>query len=216
LKEKRTVHDIHKEPFPMYAVAIIAVMAAVFFGVSSGQESMAGSATKGNLVTQTIELQEGWNYIGFNVQPRDSNVSAVFASMNPSEGDAVYDENDGLTAEYTNGAWTGFEEINTKKGYKVKVSSPKTLTVSGNRINTQRAIPLMQGWNLVPYYPTEERTPYEAFASIKDCLIEVQDANGNTFKDSGMLDVWTNDIGMIKPGVAYRVTTSESCVLKYD
>jgi hypothetical protein len=221
LKNNNIKENKNKELIIVGTVAVIAIILIVYIvsslSWSTSRTDSAGNAydVKHNTATQTIALSEGWNIISFNVRPENLDINSVFGTMSPEDGEKIVDDNNGLLAVYSSGKWAGFDRINTKNAYKVKVNKNKLLTVRGKIININTEILLEQGWNLIPYYPRQDIDASIALSSIQHCLVKVQDEAGNSYENWGVYGGWVNNIGTLKPGEGYKVLTNSACVLNY-
>lgn len=157
--------------------------------------------------TQNISLVSGWNLISFNVQPTDSNITAVFGSLGTSlltvkTQDAFYDPNQSAI-------YNSLTKIEKGKAYLVKVNAAKTVTVSGNLISTI-SIPLNAGWNLVGYPKTANGAIATVLTGIWTPFSFIKNFDG-FYQKSGTTNSLTNMI----PGSGYFIKVSSSCTLNY-
>ncbi len=98
----------------------------------------------------TISLSPGWNLISIPVQPADASIASVLSGISgsysvlwgyPDQAWKVYDPNDS--------AGSTLSTMEPGKGYWIKMTSAKTLSVSGP--TPSASLPLLSGWNLVGY-----------------------------------------------------------------
>lgn len=100
--------------------------------------------------TANIELNSGWNLISLYVQPEDTSIEPVLASI---EGKYI------SVWTYVDGAWLvydpenpGFSDLVTMEagmGYWINMKQAATLIISGYAISNSQD--LSSGWNLVGY-----------------------------------------------------------------
>jgi hypothetical protein len=160
-------------------------------------------------VSQSVQLQEGWNFISLHVAPSDSSVAGILTGLR-----GLSMAKDGVGNAYipslgvnTIGTWS------TGKGYKVHTDASQTLEVSGGPIAADQPIRLQQGWNLVPFLPRAPMDAAVAFQSIGDVLKRARDEQGNTYDPSKASDA--NGIGQLVPGRSYAVYVTEATTLRY-
>lgn len=100
-------------------------------------------------------------------------------------------------------------------GYQIKVDEDVTIEWTGLAIDPTADIPLAQGWNTVPYYPTyflsAEAPDLPVVASIRDHLLVAKDDMGRfmlpAFEFSNM-NPWAK-------GKGYQVKVDANCTLNY-
>lgn len=161
----------------------------------------------GDPATQALHLDKGWNLVSSRIAPDTPALDDLFAGV--SDLSVVVDEEGDvfLPDEGTNdiGHWTPNE------GYLVFMTAPETVTLEGQPLDAQSAIPLEKGWNLVTYLPTASLPVAEGFASIQDELVMVKDVAGNAY----LPDYDIDDIGSLIPGQGYRIFVSSATELIY-
>ena len=98
--------------------------------------------------TGTVPLVQGWNLISLPVQPANASIASVLSGIKgayevvwayPNQAWQVYDPNDSGGSTLTS--------MQAGMGYWIKMSSAKTLSVSG--IAPPSSLSLQTGWNLV-------------------------------------------------------------------
>ncbi len=67
-----------------------------------------------------------------------------------------------------------------RQGYYVLLSDPDTLTITGEPVDPETAIPL-HGWNLISYLPERSTDAPTAFANIRDELVLAKDDSGRFY-----------------------------------
>ena len=97
-----------------------------------------------------VPLSSGWNLISLPLQPFNTAIASVLSGIKgscevvwayPDQTWKVYDPNDPDGTTLTT--------MEAGKGYWLKMTAPKTLSVSGTA--PPSSLPLAQGWNLVGY-----------------------------------------------------------------
>lgn len=108
-----------------------------------------------NLILRKIPLNEGWNWISFNLQFPNPNLNVALNSL-------LYPQNDfikGQTAfsQYFNGdnQWVGsLDTLLNPSMYQYRADRADTISMIGRPINlATNSIPLNAGWNWVGYLP---------------------------------------------------------------
>ena len=158
--------------------------------------------------TQGVDLRQGWNMVSSYVAPTTPNMADVFASIKPNielvkdEAGNQYHPQSGLN---TIGDWSSLES------YQIYAHSPQTLSLEGTAIDLSSPISLVAGWNLVPYFATQEISVEEALASIADEVTLVKDYAGRVYYPEFAI----NEIGSMRPGEGYKVHTDVDATLVY-
>jgi hypothetical protein len=96
-------------------------------------------------ITQTIQLQKGWNLISTNVCPTDSSITTLFATLDVQEIKST----NTFWRKGQNVALNSLQKIATGEGYLVKMNIAGTLNVVGTPVETRLIASLQTGWNLV-------------------------------------------------------------------
>lgn len=149
--------------------------------------------------SQTLELNGGWNWISFFVDPFDSSVPSIFGT------DRSVSEVKGISS-FTRSAgsrWVG-QLKNVKIGdmYKVNVANDKNLTVDGLTHSAgEVSVKLNHQWSWIGL-----TTPYET--DVKTAFAEAVPQNGDIVKTNNAFAVydhgdWFGDLDVLVPGRGY-------------
>ena len=174
-----------------------------------------------DLYIQRLHLQPGWNWISLNVlNAAYRDVQQLLSQYTWQEGDMLTDENHNISLLYQYGQWlsnrgtTSFSDmmISVGESYRIKVSSPRTIDLSGRVLKTQgeRTISVKQGWNSIGYTPLVNLPVSTALA---DYLDEVED--GDIIKSKAEFAMfsegangsreWKGNLKYMKPGEGYML-----------
>ena len=113
----------------------------------------------------TLSLSPGWNLVSLPLQPANTAIASVLSGIKgayevvwayPNQTWKVYDPNDAAGSTLTT--------MQAGMGYWIKMTSAKTLSVSGSAPSS--SLPLLSGWNLVGYNGTSCAAPSTALSSI--------------------------------------------------
>jgi hypothetical protein len=167
---------------------------------------LLGGHTAAAQTTQTISLEAEWNLVSLHVQPGDSSFASIFdgtVSMVKNEKGEVY-----LPGEE-------IEQISTWRtgeGYKVYAETATTLDVSGSEVPpSATVIELDEGWNVIPYLPTETRAVEKALMSIEGSLVVVEDEGGRQYDPAAS----SSPLDSLRPGQGYKVYVNRADTLRY-
>ncbi|WP_022834431.1 PA14 domain-containing protein [Salisaeta longa] len=156
-------------------------------------------------VTQSVDLQAGWNLVSLALRPD----APALATLLQGTGVAIVKDEAGrlYSPAYGLEAFTAWDP---SESYLLYAAQAATLTVQGTALPTDAPIPLTKGWNLVPYLPASDLPVAEAFASLGDALVVVEDPAGNLYRPGAV-----NDIGTVRRGRGYKVYVNQGVTLTY-
>jgi Leucine-rich repeat (LRR) protein len=169
-------------------------------------------------ITQNIGLNAGWNIISANIIPENLNLKDIFQPLiDDGKLQKVMDET-GKTIENfgTFGGWkNNIGNLNSAKGYKVKVLETSSLSVDGTSIKLPMDINLVAGWNIISYPGSNLQDAKAIVQSLIDAgkLKKVMDEAGKTIENYGAFGGWKNSIGNFAPGKGFKVNVAENCTL---
>lgn len=189
----------------------------------SGAYEWTGSANPGwhiaedfkgtGLQFQTISLVAGWNWISFNILPADLTLDSVFGQVLGQVEQVKIQTQSTLRL---NGQWVGdlqnMNGIQSGMMFKVRVSTPCTLTVSGTRIASATPITLQAGWNWVAFFPSTIHPINSALASISGHVQQVKSQVQSAIYQWGD---WVGDLQNLEPGRGYAILMSQAVMLVY-
>lgn len=183
-------------------------------GVYTDQQFYSNNGVSGvatifsDIQQQSIFLNEGWNLISSYINPVDANLSTIFSAIS-SKVDIV--KNGAGDAYIPNIHVNQIGDWNYKKGYSVRANANTVLTLYGTIVDPTTPINLPAGWSLLPYLRTTSQSIAIALGAILPDVVEVKDANGNSFIPSFGID----NIGFLVPGQAYKIRMARDATLIY-
>ena len=161
------------------------------------------------LVTQTIALAEGWNWVSFYVEADD-----LLEQLEESLGEnGLYIWSNNGSIEYdADWGWDGDElEITNEETYLIQTSADCTIQLQGLPANpTEHKIYINPGWNWIGYPNTE-------VTSIEDALVNFDAEEGDQLwnsEGSSEYDVWgwDGDVMEFVPNQGYMYYSVSSDV----
>jgi len=173
-----------------------------------------------NLYLQHIYLEEGWNWISFNVYNTVFEDASKLLSMYPwKNGDIVTEDTEDMTLSFKNGKWISNSsksisdiKVSQEYCYRLKVQDQHTIEIWGESLKQpeKRTIHLKKGWNSIGYTPmvnlpvATALTEYLGEASDGD-VIKCQHEFA-MFKDDGAGGgEWLGTMEYMKPGNGYML-----------
>jgi glucose/arabinose dehydrogenase len=162
-------------------------------------------------ITFNLSLQEGWNLISLPVQPDSDSISQVLSSINSRL--VVLYQYDALTQTYpvyvpNEPENSTLSTIRPGAGYWVYMDSAATLTVSG--INPTRSVALAEGWNLVGYNSTRDRSREDALSGISGRYEAIFAYNATTDAWEGYSPPTYNSLSLLQPGRGYWIYANQA------
>ena len=133
------------------------------------------SATVSPIVTQTIELVSGWNWVSFNVETTLEDLQAALVSTGNT---SITIKSKAQNSYYQNGRWRGNLNFDVAMMYKIYVGSACEITLEGMPINpSEHPITIHNGPNWIGFPLSGSMTLDNAFAGFA--------VNGDVIKYKG-------------------------------
>ncbi len=161
---------------------------------------------------RTIGLERGWNMSSVNLQPEPmDDVPALMASLVEQDLLLLVKNSAGnfYNPEYE---FCNIEEWIVSEGYLIKVDEACELTLEGMTVLEEDPIALVDGWQMIAYYP---RIPIEAtiaFSGIENQLTIAKDGAGQFYNPE-----WGfSNMGNLREGLGYQVKVDGDVELVYQ
>ena len=158
----------------------------------------------------TLELKAGWNLVSSPIVPDDPAMDSVLGEAQEAVVVTKNEVGDIYSPPYD---VMSLSTWSAREAYQVYVESDQSITIEGERLAPDTGIELVEGWNYVPYLPSAEMPVEDAFASIEDALVVVQDYAGNAYIAAPNYDV--NDVETVTQGQGYKVYVDTDATLRY-
>lgn len=165
-------------------------------------------------VLREIPLNNGWNWISFNLAFSDPAINPVLASLKHPANDVIKGQTP--FAEYFGGSWFG--SLNTLENttmYQFRADQPDTIKMAGNVIDpTLLNIPLDGGWNWMGYLPNYP-------LAVNDALGSLNPASGDLIKGQyGFAQYiapfgWIGNLNYLVPPQGYQIRLTNPGTLNY-
>jgi len=164
-------------------------------------------------ITQTWNLNGGWNLVSLNVRPADSSIEVIFDPImdNLLKVKDIYSSYDPTLPPVYN----TLHELEDGAGYYVKVTGITTLDIIGSPIDpTETPIDLNSGWNLIAYVNQTAMDVEDAFAVLINAgtLLKVKDIFSSY--DPSLPSAYNTLVNM-EPGKGYYVRVSANVTFYY-
>ena len=159
-------------------------------------------------ITQSIDLNDGWNIFSLYVTPSDIAMMSILQTLIDEESLLKVQDETGAAIEPAPGdTWiNNIHDWENTEGYKIRVNMNTSLEVEGMPIALPLTIPLVGGWNIISY---PVAVPQDAMAALDelitdDNLLKVQDETGAAIEPAPG-DTWINNIHNFQPNEGYKV-----------
>ena len=163
-----------------------------------------------DMIEQSIDLENGWNWMSLGVTPETFTVPVVFENAN-GKVLTVKSQSNG-TVTYSGNQWVAKQEklaMNNREMYVVKTSEPLTLTVTGRRVKpTEVPITVKYGWNWLGYNGMKTASLTEALSGLgpQDGDI-IKGQRGVAYFDDSE---WIGSLSTLVPGLGYKIQSVAS------
>lgn len=163
------------------------------------------------IVSQTINLQQGWSIISSYINANNNSMESIFNSV-INNLEIVKDENGNVYWPIFGLNSIGDFEIG--EGYQVKMSYFDQITIQGNIIPFDTPITFNEGWNLIGYLHPEDGNTIEMMNSIvlNDGPMKILK---NSVGDVYWPDFGLNSIGTMSPGEGYQIKLENPTQFSY-
>ncbi len=164
-----------------------------------------------DLLEQEKSLSKGWNWLSFYVKAENMTLPAVFADADK----ATMVKSQRRYMQNVAGGWKGrMMTLNNQEMYKVQTSETQSLSVIGDKIDTQKApITLMPGWNWVAFNGTQAM-------SVANALADFDAKDGDIIKaQRGFASYdgyeWSGSLKALTPGEGYMIMSTAETTFRY-
>ena len=171
----------------------------------------------GDSFIQYFNLEEGWNWLSFNVSSKQlDKVYSLLNNLPLQNGDVLTDLVGPLAVTYTDGQWLSTDNpdtinVSSKNSYAIKVQEPCVIAIGGTVIKDEdeRTMNVKQGWNAIGYTPAQNLTVETALSDYYD-LAETGDVIKSQtefayFTKAGNTGRWQGSLKYMKPGEGYMM-----------
>lgn len=165
-------------------------------------------------VTQTISLNEGFQFVSTNVEPNDPDMTLVLSDILNDNLEYVRNSEGSMLRKIGPNWINGIGDWITLEGYLFKMNGPEQLVIEGFRVDPHTPINLFAGFQFVSYLPQNQMDALTAFESIlSDNLEYIRNSEGNMLRKIG--PNWVNGIGDCSEGQGYLIKINSDDILIY-
>jgi Leucine-rich repeat (LRR) protein len=161
----------------------------------------------------TLNFSYGWNLGSVPLAPDSTSLLKNFQPLIDNQSLVKVQDENGLSLEDLGvfGGWTNYiGQLSPQEGYKVKLAFADSITMCGSPVEYPYGIYLSNSWNIIGFPQFQAVNASDIIQPLIDngILIKVQDEEGNSIEDFGILGGWQNFIGNFQPGEGYKVKVS--------
>jgi len=154
-----------------------------------------------------VELNQGWNWISFNLNSADLNNLPVLLKDVQLHDNAIIKGQYGFDvySAQTNswfGSLSANQGINNSYMYMMQVAQQDTIRYEGPKADVAAPLHLMQGWNWIGYTPQVALEITEAFASLNPVTGDFVKSQTEFAMFNQNLG-WVGSLTMLRPGKGY-------------
>ncbi len=155
------------------------------------------------VVTQTITLNQGWNWISFNVETTLDDLKAVLVEALPTGNNtAITIKSQTQNVKYQRGRWAGqLATLDMTQMYTIAVSSDCEISLEGIPINPSTlTVTINKGVNWIAFPYGESMTVMDFFGSfpVNNDMVKSQSQNAKYQRNR-----WGGQLGTLVPGQGY-------------
>lgn len=176
-----------------------------------------------NMLRQEIQLDQGWNWVSFNLDAEDESpsiidelqFSTVFSEEN-IDNILILKNQYSFAQAYNNTLIGSLSSMNIKDMYQFKVTESDTIIYEGLSVNPiDNPIPIVDGWNWIGYLGQRSLAINEALNSLNPNPGDViKSKTGFSMYASSSLG-WLGTLSNLKPNEGYMIKYSDNTELIY-
>lgn len=171
-------------------------------------------------LSRIIPLNNGWNWISFNLNMKDSNnFNKLLNHLKLDGGEMIKSQTQ--TSDYNIGqGWLGslsspFAGVKPQYSYRLKSVGADTLTISGVEIDPSNIpVPLVTGWNWIGFVSQRNMSTNEALANFTANHGDVIKSQ-NSFAMYDSILGWVGSLQALRPNLGYMYSAKSNGVIYY-
>ncbi len=167
-----------------------------------------GGGQEGEMI---LNFVDGWNIISAYVQPEPDDIVEIMSEL--VEADQLVLMKNGAGQFYNpEFNFCNIPGWRVNEGYMVNVTGDAEMSIAGQTVAEDDPLPLIEGWQIVSYYPRRGIDARVALSSIVDVLLLAKDAAGRFYNP----EFDFSNMGDLQPGQGYLVNVREAVELIYN
>jgi PKD repeat protein len=174
--------------------------------------SETATLTIENLLSHTINIEDGWSGISTWLNPQNPMVEDIFADVVLNNGLVVFQNysfiywpSEGINTVDANGGWDYLE------GYQLKVTGDHQVIITGNSPASKSLNYENPGWYLIPVLNSCGVNPEDLFADIIDDVVIIKEVAGIRLFWPGVFQ----NLFLLEPGKSYTASFADAVSFTY-
>ncbi|MCX6257144.1 MAG: fibrobacter succinogenes major paralogous domain-containing protein [Bacteroidia bacterium] len=159
-------------------------------------------------VSQTIQLNLGWNIYSTYISPADNSVTSVFS---PVVQDLIIVKDENGLVYWPGASLNTIGTLTVGKAYFIKMSSPQDITIYGNLVDGNTPLNLPSGWSLLGILKTAPVPVEQLLSPVLPDVWMVKDGGGHVYYPAWQL----NQIVNVQPGSGYQLYMMNAGIISY-
>jgi len=186
-----------------------------------GGDTSSPPPSSPSLITQTIPVTQGWNWVSMNVWNNDMSAARVLGTLNNASGAYISDQDEyaDFQAQANPPRWAGnLKDFKSTTMYKMRSKINQGIAVSGwaMEMGQSHNWPIYIGWNWLPYHR-------QSTMSVADGMIDFPFTSGDILKSQdqfahyyGPTVGWAGSLENLQPGKGYMLKTQAAGAAWFD
>jgi hypothetical protein len=171
------------------------------------------SLTANSVVTQVVELSQGWNlWSTFIASEGVTNIATVMSGI---VDDVIITKDENGSVYWPDYGLNGINVIEDAAGYQTKMKTTQQfydLEITGQPVDASMSFMLEEGWGIIGYVKQSSSSVEEMMAPVVDNLVIMKNAGGAVYwPDYGL-----NGIINFVPGEGYQVKMDIGSMFSYS
>ncbi len=173
------------------------------------------------ILTHEISLLNGWNIFSLYVTPENTDMLQVLKPLIDAGSLIKVQDELGRAVDFNPSTLSYINNIGNlynTEGYKIKVNSATSLSITGIQVSLPVDIDLLSGWNIISYPVSNPGDAMQIMNTLIESgqLVKVQDEKGAAIEQLSGTSIWINNIGNFDPGKGYKVKVNGNSVLSIN
>jgi hypothetical protein len=169
-----------------------------------------------NLISRTIPIHQGWNWISYNVDLPDAAINEALGSLTQPQNSLIKNQTNFAVYSEPNGGFTGnMPELTHRTMYQYRSDAVDSLIMIGRPIDPDTVpIDILAGWNWIGFLPQQGMPVVDALASLSPLngdIVKSQIAFAQYVAGTG----WIGNLNFMSSPNGYLLRISNDGTLQY-
>ncbi|MBM3329161.1 MAG: hypothetical protein FJY67_06790 [Calditrichaeota bacterium] len=128
----------------------------------------------------TLRLAANWDIYSTYLVPDDPNIPALMAPL-VGRGSLIIIKNQSGQFYSPRFNFSNLPPWDVHSGYMIKMTRPDSLVITGQPVQEDEALFLLENWNMIAYFPVDAMDAPAALAGLGERLVLAKDGRGNFY-----------------------------------